>query len=64
MILFPSQLPQVEWREYSFLQNSHLPKSVSESRLTVNVCHQSQLEGCSDGAAPAPVQELGYGLEV
>ncbi|KAF5842793.1 hypothetical protein DUNSADRAFT_5165 [Dunaliella salina] len=48
--------PKVEWREYSFLENPALPKSVRDSRLKVEVCPHGKLEGCNDGTAPASVQ--------
>jgi hypothetical protein len=49
---------QVEWREYSFLNNPALPKSVKDSRLSVEVCAPDKQEGCNDGAAPAPVKVM------
>jgi len=58
---FPRKLedefgPQVEWREYSFLQNPRTPARVNQSRLAVTVCEQGGA-GCSDGSGPGTITE-------
>jgi len=53
--------PHIEFREYSFMQNSRLPESVRKSQLTVILCGDGKASDdvdCSDGSAAGKIQIL------
>ena len=43
--------PHIEWREYSFFENTRLTKAVNDSRLVV--------QPCASGACPGGVKATG-----
>lgn len=52
----PDWGPHIDYREYSFLQNPRLPKSVNDSRVTVYICKPDEAD-CAKGDAPAEVKD-------
>ncbi|KAL6753317.1 nucleotide-diphospho-sugar transferase-domain-containing protein [Haematococcus lacustris] len=48
--------PHIDFREYSFLNNSKLPAAVRDSKVIIEIC-PSGTAGCSDGITPPVLQD-------